>query len=40
MEMIERMKMGGVQASRVDPWTAGGTQAAPRGELQDEYDVS
>ena len=38
MELIERLKMGGVQAERLDPWHAGEGRAE-RGDFDDEYDA-
>ena len=38
MELIERMKMGGVQASRVDPWNAV-PDRADAGAIEDAYDA-
>ena len=39
MELIERMKMGGVEASRLDPWRDGARDAAADGGIEDEYDA-
>ena len=39
MALIERVKMGGVRAERLDPWTSGPADAEPRkAEYDDEYD--
>ncbi len=39
MALIERVKMGGVRAERLDPWTGGQADAEPRqAEYDDEYD--
>ena len=39
MTLIERLKMGGVQASRMDPW-GGGDAARPEGSaVDDDYDA-
>ena len=38
MELIERMKMGGVEASRLDPWREGAGETADGG-IEDEYDA-
>lgn len=41
MELIERMKMGGVEASRLDPWgaNADGRPGAGEGGFDDAYDA-
>lgn len=38
MELIERMKMGGVQAERLDPWRAG-EEGSAQSAFDDEYDA-
>ncbi len=39
MELIERMKMGGVQAERLDPWRAGDGDRVSGASPEDEYDA-
>lgn len=38
MALVERLKMGGVQASRLDPWGAGGAEQVEES-FDDEYDA-
>jgi len=38
MALIERMKMGGVQATRLDPWSRGENRAPEGNAADDEYD--
>lgn len=40
MELIERLKMGGVQAQRLDPWDSAQGGERPKGEGSDEYDAA
>ena len=39
MALIERVKMGGVKAERIDPWTSSRAEDLPhKAEDEDEYD--
>ena len=41
MAMIERLRMGGVKAERLDPWSAGGNaepEKRAEADFDDEYD--
>ena len=39
MELIERLRMAGVQARRADPWESGGAMTRPAQDgPEDEYD--